>query len=72
MVLHMYDWNGNGKHDAFDDAMFHALLEDDLEKNPPTKHKRSNTSDIGEWGCAIGCGAIVVIVLNILLILIGL
>ncbi|MBQ3119870.1 MAG: hypothetical protein IJC12_03280 [Peptococcaceae bacterium] len=67
----MYDWNHNGKHDAFDDAMFHALLEDDLEKNHPTKHKRTNISDSGDLGCSIGCGAVVAVVFYILLTLIG-
>lgn len=33
----MYDWNGNGKHDSFDDAMFHAIVEDDLHRYPPKK-----------------------------------
>ena len=33
----MYDWNGDGKHDSFDDAMFHAIVEDDLHRYPPKK-----------------------------------
>ena len=40
----MYDWNGNGKHDSFDDAMFMALLEDDLERHPPKKSTKKNTA----------------------------
>ena len=68
----MYDWNGNGKHDAFDDAMFHALLEDDLEKNPPSNRKRSNSSVEGTEGCATGCAFAFGIGLFIFLTLIGL
>ncbi|MBQ3509974.1 MAG: hypothetical protein IJA90_08175 [Peptococcaceae bacterium] len=40
----MYDWNGNGKHDSFDDAMFMALLEDDLERHPPKTGKKTSTA----------------------------
>ena len=50
----MYDWNGNGKHDAFDDAMFMALLEDDLERHPPGKKstvRKSSSSSEGSMGC---------------------
>ena len=43
----MYDWNHNGKHDAFDDAMFMALFEDDLERNPPGKKRSSKSSATG-------------------------
>lgn len=50
----MYDWNGNGKHDAFDDAMFQALLEDDLKRNPPgKKHAYRSASDSSN--ADIGC-----------------
>lgn len=48
----MYDWNHNDKHDAFDDAMFMALYEDDLERHPPGK-KSSYRSPSGEG--SIGC-----------------
>ena len=54
----MYDWNGNGKHDSFDDAMFMALLEDDLERHPPGKktYKSSSSSSMSffeEMGCML-------------------
>ena len=68
----MYDWNHNGKHDAFDDAMFHALLEDDLEKNPPTDRRLSKSPIDGTEGCSIGCAFVFGIVFYIFLTLIGL
>ena len=43
----MYDWNGNGKHDSFDDAMFMALAEDDLKRYPPKK-KTSTTKKVAD------------------------
>jgi len=50
----MYDWNHNGKHDAFDDAMFMALYEDDLERHPPGKKSSyRSSSDGGSCGCLI-------------------
>ena len=52
----MYDWNGNGKHDSFDDAMFMALLEDDLERHPPGKktyRSSSSSSSEGSMGCML-------------------
>ena len=52
----MYDWNGNGKHDSFDDAMFMALAEDDLKRYPPGKRTyRSNLSSsfFEEMGCML-------------------
>ena len=67
----MYDWNGNGKHDSFDDAMFMALLEDDLERHPPKSGKRQSSSD-DDWGCAIGCGAFVGLLFAIVMALLGL
>ena len=39
----MYDWNGNGKHDSFDDAVFMALLDDDLRRHPPKKAVKKKT-----------------------------
>lgn len=59
--IFMYDWNGNGKHDVFDDAIFHSLLDDDLNRYPPKGGKRPASSD-DDRGCAIGCGAAVGIV----------
>lgn len=52
----MYDWNGNGKHDSFDDAMFHALLDDDLRRHPPkgkSSYKSTSASDGSEFGCGL-------------------
>ena len=71
MIFSMYDWNHNGKHDAFDDAMFMALLEDDLEKNPPYKRHKQHTSDDGTWGCAIAIGLIIIGFISLVSILIG-
>ena len=71
MIFSMYDWNHNGKHDSFDDAMFMALLVDDLEKNPPAKRKRSSSSQDDNLGCAMGCGFAVCIFSFILLSLLG-
>lgn len=52
----MYDWNGNGKHDSFDDAMFMALLEDDLERHPPGKKTyRSSSSSSSSFFEEMGC-----------------
>ena len=47
----MYDWNHNGKHDAFDDAMFMALYEDDLERHPPGRKKTYRPSSDDTDGC---------------------
>ena len=56
----MYDWNHNGKHDAFDDAMFMALLEDDLERHPPGKKHTNKRYSVAETTWAdIGCFAYV-------------
>ena len=66
----MYDWNGNGKHDVFDDAIFHSLLDDDLNRYPPKGGKRQSSSG-DDWGCAIGCGATVGIVFFLILTLMG-
>lgn len=67
----MYDWNGNGKHDVFDDAIFHSLLDDDLNRYPPKGGKGSGSSGDDDLGCAIIGGTIIISVLALLGALIG-
>ena len=62
----MYDWNGNGKHDAFDDAIFHSLLDDDLNSYPPKSGKSSGSSGDDDRACAIIGGTIMICVLALL------
>ena len=54
----MYDWNVIGKHDALDDAIFHLLLDDDLNRYPPKGGKSSGSSGDDNCGCAIIAGAV--------------
>ena len=35
----MFDWNGNGKHDAFDDFVTFELLEDMINRNRKILHR---------------------------------
>lgn len=59
----MYDWNRNGEHDAFDDAMFMTLLDEDLERHPPSKKEKFEIPPE-----SVGCSVIAVIVLAVMLL----
>ena len=67
----MYDWNGNGKRDSFDDAMFMALLEDDLERYPPEKKtyrsSGSSMSFLEEMGCLLYLGFLIILPLALII-----
>lgn len=69
-VAIMYDWNSNGKHDSFDDAMFMALLEDDLERHPPGKKtyksSGSSMSFLEEMGCLFYLGFLIILPLALI------
>lgn len=43
----MFDWNGDGKNDWHDDALFHTVI----NKSDSEENKHSFTSGSGESGC---------------------
>lgn len=43
----MYDWNGDGKNDWHDDALFHTVI----NKTDPEEHMHTSKSGSGRSGC---------------------
>ncbi|MBQ2905300.1 MAG: hypothetical protein IJE54_01770 [Peptococcaceae bacterium] len=46
----MFDWNGNGEHDVFDDAITMALVDDELNRSRKSENDLDLDLDLADVG----------------------